>query len=73
MPSLQLCDLVAAKVGLAALSPDEDQLIDRMIAAGMRELNFNSVVPGDDLVDGPPAPADGPDVVDQIAALTKRP
>jgi len=74
LPSLQLCDLIAgfvAKVKSKKLTSGERELVDQMVAAGMGELNYNSVSPGIEFVKGTPAIANGPDAVDQVTILTR--
>lgn len=67
---LQVCDLIAgfcAKSRSHKLKSDQKQQIERMIVAGMGQLNFDSVSPGDNFATGMPPRATGPDAVDIIA------
>jgi hypothetical protein len=75
LASLQICDLIGgfvARTRSARLTQDERKLIDNMLAAGMGEVQFQSIEPGQEFVDGPPARRNGPDAVDQVAMLTAR-
>jgi hypothetical protein len=42
-----------------------------MIEGGLCEIGFESMMADDDFVKGSPAVATGPDVIDQIALLTR--
>ena len=72
--AIQLCDVVA---GLAVKvkrvtdgSPDGD-VCREVMAAGFAEITFNGIRPELQVLDGPPKPLKGADVVDKLLSIIK--
>ena len=68
--SVQLCDLVAGFVARAFTSKNEEfqSFVQEATEAGIGEMDIFPLDVGSDVVDGLPARADGPDVIDRIRA-----
>lgn len=73
LASLQICDLIGgfvARTRSGQLTPRGRKVLDDMLEAGIGEIRFQSLEPGHEFVDGPPARRHGPDAIDQVWMLT---
>lgn len=73
--SLQICDLIAGFISRVAASEQSEafrEFAQEAIEAGIGKVSVFPVDFGSDFCEGPPEPATGPDIVDQIAMSMAR-
>jgi hypothetical protein len=73
--SLQVCDLIAGFISRTSAAEQTDEFREfarEAAAAGLGEVGIFPVDFGNEFCEGPPEPASGPDIVDQIALAVAR-
>ncbi|MFG1294954.1 DUF3800 domain-containing protein [Xanthobacter variabilis] len=74
-PSLQVCDLIAGVIGRYRSNESSGEMRDFFSAAassGLGQISIYPVEAGTDFIASPPARAEGPDIIDRIAAAVRK-
>lgn len=70
--AIQLCDLAAGLTAkMLARDPDNQAIVDAVLATPFAHAPKNGISPGDEFPDGPPARRAGPDAVDQMVSIIR--